>query len=179
MTYNKSPHSCTLLLPSGAVLTSVLWEPTLPTPLSTVYPTITLTELNELRATAMVIMWEPSNLIAEIQTSSPAIPTGISSLTTQASSGSSTNPFKTTASTSSSSSRISTGVSPGNTTGSASSNGLSTGAKAGIAVGIVALFILIVLMALFYFQRRRKTINGTSGENPLKPSSLQILIHMR
>jgi hypothetical protein len=77
----------------------------------------------------------------------------------------------TTGSTSSSSIRISTGASPGKTTGSTGSREISTGAKA----GIVTPFLLIVLIALFYFGRRGKTINGISGKKPLKPSPHELI----
>jgi len=120
-----------------------------------VNPTSTLTALNLLYATAMVVMWELSDLAAQTQISTSATPTGISSPTTQSSSASTS--------------------SLGNTTGSTSSSGTSTGVKAGIAVGIVALFILIVLIAFFYFRRRGKIINRASGEKPLKPDTYELI----
>jgi hypothetical protein len=144
---------CYLTIPSGAVLTNVL--SVLHITSAAVNPTSTLTSPNLLYATAMIVLWELSDLAAQTQISSSATPTGISSPTTQSSSASTS--------------------SPGNTTGSTSSSRISTGAKAGIAVGIVALFILIVLITFFYFRRRGKIINGTSGEKPLKPNAHELI----
>jgi hypothetical protein len=138
---------CSLAIPSGAVVTSVIYFKTTSSPISSVVnPTSTLTAPQVLLAAPMVVMWELSDLAA---------PTGISSPTTQSSLGST--------------------LSPGNTTGSTGSSGISTGAKAGIAVSIVALFILIVLIAFSYFRRRGKIINRTSGEKPLKRDTHELI----
>ena len=144
---------CGFALSSGAVLTNVLFDDGTGGTILT--PTSTLTAENELAATAIIVMWELSDLVAQTETSSLATPTGISSPTTQSSSGSTSG--------------------PGNTTGSTGSSRISTGAKAGIAVSIVALFILIVLIAFFYFRRRGKIINRTSGEKPLKPDTHELI----
>jgi hypothetical protein len=118
-------------------------------------PTSTLTASNKLLATGMVVMWELSDLATQTQTSSSATSPEIPSRTTQSSSGSTS--------------------SPGNTTGPASSSRISAGAKAGIAVGIVAIFILIVFIAFFYFRQRGKIINQASGEKPLKPDTHELI----